>query len=531
MRSFTPYIKGIVTFAFLATAVSAAQAQTARKFGGKNPTVRLCPATCSAVNGHGFKAGAATTVYETKSGWARVSGYLDRAKLVASFGEKTPAKPALWVPVSALASTAKAKAPAKKKTVAKKKTAKKVVAKKPRRVSVIDRLARLRNPALPKFRPGTSVVAAPAAEAPTTVVAEVVEQEPIVETPVVETPVVETPKAEVAAVPVKPVVVDTQGGNQKALTWEQVQAKIAAQKKAEQSGQAQAPAKPAAVAVKKEPDNAAKVAAAQKAAERKAAAKAAALEREKKRAEAKRLRDEARAKRNEERKKAAEAAKAKRVAAAKAAREEAARKRAEAKAAKAAKAKEIADAKKAEAAKAAKVASAAKTDKKVGYNPPKEDGTLALGANGQAVKLPPLVSSTTKTEPVKVEAAKPVETAPVAVKEEPVKVASVETPAKPAGPEPTFTSAEADPIDFGKRPKKLTKALLDKRLRKLPGRKSKVKPEIVIAMRHSALGLLKSGECKGIAGGGKSAVPGMFFITCSEDPGYLRQFPIVEESW
>lgn len=526
MRSFTLYIKGIVTFAFLATAVSAAQAQTARKFGGKNPTVRLCPATCTAVNGHGFKAGAATTVYETKSGWARVSGYLDRAKLVASFGEKTPAKPALWVPVSALASTAKAKAPAKKKTVAKKKTAKKAVAKKPRRVSVIDRLARLRNPALPKFRPGTSVATAPVVEAPTTVVAEAVEQEPVVETPVVE-----TPKAVVAAAPVKPVVVDTQGGNQKALTWEQVQAKIAAQKKAEQSGQAQAPAKPAAVAVKKETDNAAKVAAAQKAAERKAAAKAAALEREKKRAEAKRLRDEARVKRNEERKKAAEAAKAKRVAAAKAAREEAAQKRAEAKAAKAAKAKEIADAKKAEAAKAAKAADAAKAEKKVGYNPPKEDSTVALGANGQAVKLPPLVSSTTKTEPVKVEAAKPVETASVTVKEEPVKVASVETPAKPAGPEPTFTSAEADPIDFGKRPKKLTKALLDKRLRKLPGRKSKVKPEIVIAMRHSALGLLKSGECKGIAGGGKSAVPGMFFITCSEDPGYLRQFPIVEESW
>ena len=528
MRSFTPFLKGIVTFAFLATAIGAVQAQSARKFGNKNPVVRLCPATCTAVNGHGFKAGASTTVYETKSGWARVSGYLDRAKLVTSFGTSTPPKPALWVPVSSLASPAKAKAPVKKKTVAKKK----VVKKTPKRVSVIDRLARLRNPALPSFRPGTVVASAPVVETPAPAVAEVVEtpavETPIVEAPAVETPVVEAPVVETVEAPSTPVVVDTQGGDQKTLTWEQVQAKIAAQKRAEQSGVAAAAA-PTAAATNEETDDAAKLAAAQKAADRKAALKAAALEREAKRAEAKKQADEARLKRNEELKKVAEAAKAQEVADANAAQEEA-RKLAEAKA------KEAAEAKKAEAAKAAetaKAADASKADTKVGYTPPKEepaDGTVALGSSGQAVKLPPLASSETKVEPAKAEEAKSVDTEPVA-KEEPVKVAAVEAPAKPEGPEPTFSSAEADPIDFGKRPKKLTKALLDKRLRKLPGRKSKVKPEVVIAMRHSALGLLKSGECKGIAGGGKSAVPGMFFITCTEDPGYLRQFPIVEESW
>ncbi len=508
-----------MTFAFVATVVSATQAQTARKFAGKNPVVRLCPVTCTAVNGHGFKAGASTTVYETKSGWARVSGYLDRTKLVASFGVNTPRKPALWVPVSSLAFTAKAKAPVKKKTVAKKK----VIAKKPKRVSVIDQLARLRNPALPSFRPNTVVASTPVVETPTTAIADVVEETVVVATPVVESPVVET-----VEVPSPPVVVDTQGGDQKALTWEQVQAKIAAQKRAEQTGAAE----PAAAVVKKETDNAAKLAA-----DRKAALKTAALEREAKRAEAKKLADEARQKRIAERKKTADVVKAKRVADAKVVQEERVRKRAEVKAAELAKAKEVEGAKKAQAAKLAEIAKteeASKEDEKVGNTPPKEDavdGVVALGATGQVVKLPPLVSSETKQEPAKVEKAESVEPATPAVKEQLVKVASVDDPAKPAGPEPTFTSAEADPIDFGKRPKKLTKALLDKRLRKLPGRKSKVKPEIVIAMRHSALGLLKSGECKGIAGGGKSAVPGMFFITCTEDPGYLRQFPIVEESW
>ena len=521
MRSFTPFLNGLFTATFLAVAMGSANAQSARKFGNKSPVVRLCPATCTAVNGHGFKAGASTTVYETKSGWARVSGYLDRAKLVASFGDSTPAKPALWVPVSSLASTARAAAPAKK-PAAKKKPVAKAAKKQPRRVSVIDRLARLRNPALPSFRPGTVVASAPATVQQTEV--EVVEtpavETPAVETPIVEAPVVETPVAEAPKVAAQPVVVDTQGGSQKALTWEEVQAKIARQK----AGVVE-PVKPVVTATQQDDSKADEQAAAKKAAERKAALKAAALEREAKLLEANRLKQEAQKKRAAENKQKQQEAEAKRLADEKAAKAAKAKADAEAKkvadAKKAAEAKKVADAKKAEEAKAA-ADKAAKTSS--------SETPVALGADGKAIKLPPLASSVTKTEPV-VETPKPVETAAVVTKTETASVTSVEGSSKPAGPEPTFTTAEADPIDFGKRPKKLTKALLDKRLRKLPGRKSKVKREVVIAMRHSALGLLKSGECKGIAGGGQSAVPGMFYITCTEDPGYLRQFPIVEESW
>ena len=89
----------------------------------------------------------------------------------------------------------------------------------------------------------------------------------------------------------------------------------------------------------------------------------------------------------------------------------------------------------------------------------------------------------------------------------------------------------AAPVDFGARPKTLTKELQDSRLNKLPGGKSKVRREVVIALRHYALGLLKSGECSGIERGGASALPGMLYISCTDDPSYLRQFPVVEESW
>ncbi|MEP4293211.1 MAG: hypothetical protein ABJ358_14970, partial [Rhizobiaceae bacterium] len=97
--------------------------------------------------------------------------------------------------------------------------------------------------------------------------------------------------------------------------------------------------------------------------------------------------------------------------------------------------------------------------------------------------------------------------------------------------EPVFKAANSQPIVFGSRPKTLTKALLDKRLSKLPGAKSKVRKDVVIALRHYALGLLNSEECKGIANGGASAVPGMLYVTCSDDPTYLRQFPLKEETW
>ena len=89
----------------------------------------------------------------------------------------------------------------------------------------------------------------------------------------------------------------------------------------------------------------------------------------------------------------------------------------------------------------------------------------------------------------------------------------------------------SEPIKLGARPKKMTKALRDKRLSKLPGTKSGVRLEAVIALRHYALALLNNGECKGIAGGGPSAVPGMLYVTCTEDPTYLRQFPMKEETW
>ena len=72
---------------------------------------------------------------------------------------------------------------------------------------------------------------------------------------------------------------------------------------------------------------------------------------------------------------------------------------------------------------------------------------------------------------------------------------------------------------------------MDKRLSKLPGRKSKMPREIVIALRHYGLGLLKNGECKGVARGGISANPGMIFIACTDDPTYLRQFPLEEQTW
>ena len=80
-----------------------AYAQTKTAFGNQAVIVRLCPESCVAVNGHGFKPGGAITVYETKSGWARVSAYLNRAQLVASFGNSITEKPALWVAESQLA--------------------------------------------------------------------------------------------------------------------------------------------------------------------------------------------------------------------------------------------------------------------------------------------------------------------------------------------------------------------------------------------------------------------------------------------
>lgn len=465
----------------------AAWSQTARKLGSKPVSVRLCPATCVAVNGHGFKPGGTVSVFERRSGWVRVSAYLDRAKLVQSFGNTITQKPALWIPSSQLASSEQpqpkvAKRPAAKKAV-KKKAAKKVV-----------RRDRQRRVTLPKFRPN-SVFAARVSQ-PETVVEqpiETVQQETVV----AETqPVVEAPKPVI--IESSPVTETSQaGGTSRALTWEELQAKLA-----EQAAQAKANQSDASKAAE-----ARRAAEAKKAAEKAEADRAAAAQ-----AEAQRQADLA-AKQEAERQEAArkQADEASKKAAAKAAEEQAAKdaaaKLAADNAAKAAAAKLAAD----NAAKAAAAKAAADNAAKV---------AAAKAAADKAAKDAAAKANTAKTS-------EGVTFTPP--KEE--EVAIVLPPKKAEVPEPSFKSADADPISFGKRPKKLTKALLDKRLRKLPGRKSRVRKDAVIALRHYALGLLKSGECKGISGGGPSTTPGMLFVTCTEDPNYQRQFPLEEESW
>ena len=107
---------------------------------------------------------------------------------------------------------------------------------------------------------------------------------------------------------------------------------------------------------------------------------------------------------------------------------------------------------------------------------------------------------------------------------EEVKVAKVET---------KFASEDPDPLVTEVRPDKYIKALDDKRLKKLPGRKSKLyKREEVVALRHHALMLLKNNECNGITRGGRSlAQKGMLYVVCTDDPTFLRQFPLKAQSW
>ena len=106
-------------------------------------------------------------------------------------------------------------------------------------------------------------------------------------------------------------------------------------------------------------------------------------------------------------------------------------------------------------------------------------------------------------------------------------------PAKKPAAEPTFRSANVEPIKMTERPKKYIKALDDKRLKKLPGRKSKgFSLEEIIAIRHHALVLLENKECKGIARGGRSmGTRGQLYVVCSDDITFLRQFPLEEQSW
>ncbi|MEL6505902.1 MAG: hypothetical protein AAFQ10_15775 [Pseudomonadota bacterium] len=517
---------------------SAAWAQQTRTFTDKPITVRLCPTNCIAVNGHSYKPGGKATILERKNGWARLSAYLDRAKLVPNFGDKITAKPALWVPMSAF-KTAAAAAPAPKAKQPKR-------AAKPRRVSVIDQVARLRRPPKPTFRPGTQVarVEQPAPEPVKQETAQPTQPEPevvVVEQPVPPQPPEPEPVEVVRAepIPTQPAAPATSGGT---LTWEQVQARLAQQQAAQATAGASAATPQAGESesarrarLEAEARQQEQIRVQQQEAKRQAAIKAererlAKLEEQNK---ARLAAEEA------ERKRVAEAAAAvkARLAAAQAANEKTrqeaeARRLAEEKRQNAARAaREAERARQAEAQAAQKAArdaaneaerkrlAQASADRKpvagnVGYTPPKEETPAAATTPATAAK-PEEQQVAVVLPPKAPDAPEP---------------AAAAAPKKQA-PEPVYKAANSQPISFGNRPKKLTKALLDRRLRKLPGRKSKVPREIVIAMRHYALGLLQSGECTGIARGGPSTTPNMIYIVCTDDPNYLRQFPIVEQSW
>ena len=105
--------------------------------------------------------------------------------------------------------------------------------------------------------------------------------------------------------------------------------------------------------------------------------------------------------------------------------------------------------------------------------------------------------------------------------------------AQVASTEPTFSSDGAQPLITEERPKKYIKALKEKRLSKLPSSKTKgYKLDEIIAIRHHALMLLKNQECKGILDGGRSlSQKGWLYVICSDDPTYLRQFPLQESTW
>ncbi|MEL6967357.1 MAG: hypothetical protein AAGM04_08260 [Pseudomonadota bacterium] len=438
----TGIFKSLLLLSFLVAAYEGAHAQTARTFGEKKIVVRLCPEKCTLVTGHGFKAGGKTTVFETRDGWARVTAFLDRARLVPTFGNDIPQKPALWVPANTLASQA-ASTPAARPAA----TARETQAKSQ---PTARRATNDKKVTLPSFRPGTVFASAPAEPTEPVVAATDAPKEPA-EAPAVpveptETAVVDPVQSSLppgavrrddGTVVLRDVVRVEDGkpkGNEarKALTWAEVQERI--RQKAAQAGQqvrtqrVVREAKPAVPVIS---------------------------------AEEKRAQDAA----IEQARKAREAAEAERQRQAAAA-----------------------------AAKAAEVAAA-----------------KPAPSNAQ--------SSTGVTyAPPKVEEEKQPDTQVAAVQPDPE-------------PTQTFEAAKPDPISIGARPKSFTKALADKRLAKLPGPKSRVRKDVVIALRHMGLSLLKNGICKGIAGGGPSTTPGMLYVTCTDDPSYLHQFPLEEASW
>ncbi len=502
MKNYLSLIKTAVLIISLAGMLSVpAMAQETKKLGGGKIVVRLCPASCVAVNGHGLSPGKEVTIYENRSGWVRVSEFLNRSRLVKSFGNSITAKPALWVAASQLAGQ---KAKAKPRT---------------------QRLSALRRIALPTFRPGSVYVQASQAEP-----AEPVEQN---ETPVAEQPATdEAVEPEVETVEQSTPVTETQpvdetassDGTKRLLTWDELQAKLAKQaaaksnsaevsdeekaaevKRAETAAEAKAEADAKAV----EEAEAAEAAETAKSAEAAAAAAAAA---------AAKADEEAKAAQAAE---AAEAAKAEQAKAKEAA-DRVKRQQAEAalEAAEVAKAKKAALAAKAEQAK--KVAEAEQAAKLARQRAEAAEKAAEVKRVEEAKKAAAAAAATAAAAAASTEADKPVE--------ESKELAAVAAKTEEAE-EPIYKAATSQPIKFGERPKQLTKELLDKRLSKLPGRKSKVDKNVVIALRHYALGLLNSGECSGIAKGGASAMPGMLYVVCSDDLTYLRQFPIKEETW
>ena len=529
-----------------------AHAQTTAKVGATLPAVRLCAkSSCPAVNGHNVKANGTVRVLERSGGYIRVSPYLDRSRLVAAFGDRTPAKPALWIATSSLASANARPARQQRQTqnAARKSTPEPKRTTPPRR-DVVTAISRLRQPARPSFRPGTQarapVTQEPEAEAETqSQTATVIASDPANdearraadERAARELAEIEERERqarlarEQAAEANAELKVVTKGEVQrKSVSWEELQARIK-----EQGGKV----------------NERRAAEAQAARENEAKAAEETARREREEAERRAEADRARREREQA---AAEAERARVEAQRKAAAEEAERKAAETEA----KAKAEAEAK-AEAARQAEAKAQAPAPKPaqggITFRPPSEEEENAAKPapaptepkadpapepkeTADAKPAAPAASSGTTSEvklpPVTSRVRRPSETEESGTDQEDTQVAVVQPQEQeqeqPEPAQPTFTAVQA--LEIGDRPKTLTKALLDERLSKLPGSKTQgPQREVAIALRHYALALLKSGECSGIARGGRSAVPGMLYVACTDDPTYLRQFPLVEQSW
>jgi hypothetical protein len=480
MKFLTEFLKaGVLLLAMGCVAMGSASGQETRTLGKESVVVRLCPTKCVAVNGHKFKPGGEVKVFETKSGWVRISEYLNRSKLVPSFGKSITRKPALWIATAQLAGATDSSNEGAADA-----------AKKPETEPIAGSLAGLKRIAAPTFRPNSKIVRK--VEVPTAVSAST--------TPATESGKAESTASDTPQVPTS-TIQDTKSAS-RVETWDEVQEKLknrtAEQKNAAGVSEADTSAvTKMAVEDEQESKPAEVVLGAQRAADQKIAGAenaSAATKQKTELASAAKLADE---------NKVVDAQKAATEAEKQAGLAKASKLAEEKKAAELAKKMEAAEAEKAEAATAAK-----------------EKAELAI-AEADATKKQKMESQQANT-------ATPVD--PQAEdKADDVTMAAVET-VEPES-EPVYKSAVADPIAFGARPEKMTKELLDKRLSKLPGSKSKVRKDIVIALRHYALGLLNSGECSGIFGGGASAVPGMLYVACSDDPKYLRQFPVKEESW